>query len=555
MPLPTATTTSKSPATAASPKKKVVRPPRYHETRVFLDKERVPGRQHAPWHLGTRVAEGRRLAATLEQAGARGVKDVGPIAWGYGTRDGTLAHGDTMSSVRVMKKIAAFRQSTVRHLAAGNRLSLFLTADGSVLQSGRLFLHQDGVKMWSPQVVSFSDPTPRIIAVEAGHLAAYALDDRGQLYAWGTRRYGQLGLGEDSEEEQEEKEEDDENMDTLDNQIAEEEPEELQTRSTNREQDPDLLAADNLPPPSRKDVVERVPQRIDLGVKLVGISAGNHFAVARCSRGFVYAWGWNAHGQLGLGFHSLERGIGTPQRVDALAETIALQVAAGHSHVLAIGMPRHSQDDDQTNISLLSQYTMVFAWGRGLRGCLGLGGATDQAAPREVTFFRGLHATQVAAGHDHSLVACTVGATSHLYAFGGNQFGQLGIGRTTVSVEMPMAVDELCSGRTAVAVAAIGAGAYFSAALTADGEVFTWGDARYGKTARPDGRTTFVPWPVLREHVDVVPPNSKTAVTPTQGFVTELSVGAHHTLGLHRKRTFQMHNWCSLLPLLCGDGN
>ncbi|KAJ0404386.1 hypothetical protein ATCC90586_003129 [Pythium insidiosum] len=478
------------------------------------------------------LRQAARLAATFERSAARGVLDVGPIAWGYGTRDGALAHGDTAFSVTVLKKIAACRRTSVRQISAGDRLSLLLTADGAVLQSGRLFLRQDGVKMWSPQVVCF-DETPSIVAVEAGHLAAYAVDDRGRLYSWGTRRYGQLGLGDDDVSEDEDV--DMANDAVVDSPLLEEGPRTDEAKAPQEEEEP---RSDGLRP-RREYVVERVPRPVQLDAQLVGVSAGNHFVVAVCSRGGVYSWGWNAHGQLGLGCCSLERGVGTPQRVDALAETIVLQVAAGHSHALAIAMPRSSREDSTTlSLSLSSEYTIVLAWGRGRRGCLGIGGHADQHLPREVTFFRGLHATQIAAGHDHSLVACAVGAHSYLYAFGGNQFGQLGIGSTSAAggVDMPTAVDELCSGRTGVSLAAIGAGAYFSAALTVDGELFTWGDARHGKTARPDGRTTFVPWPALREHEAVVPPTSKTAVTPSQGFVTALSVGAHHALALHRKQ-------------------
>lgn len=57
-----------------------------------------------------------------------------------------------------------------------------------------------------------------------------------------------------------------------------------------------------------------------------------------------------------------------------------------------------------------------------------------------------------------------------------------------------------------------------------DGELFTWGDATHGKTLRRDQRTTFVPWKV--EASDM--------------FVTEVSVGTHHALGLCRLRTWML---------------
>lgn len=57
-----------------------------------------------------------------------------------------------------------------------------------------------------------------------------------------------------------------------------------------------------------------------------------------------------------------------------------------------------------------------------------------------------------------------------------------------------------------------------------DGEVLTWGDASGKKTGRADSRTTFVPWKVE------VPASLQMG----SGFLTQLSVGAHHTLALFR---------------------
>lgn len=60
--------------------------------------------------------------------------------------------------------------------------------------------------------------------------------------------------------------------------------------------------------------------------------------------------------------------------------------------------------------------------------------------------------------------------------------------------------------------------------LLGDGEVYSWGDARARKTSRQDMRTTCVPW-----LVDV-----PATLTMGSGFLTQLSVGAHHCLALFR---------------------
>ncbi|KAG6609901.1 E3 ubiquitin-protein ligase HERC2 [Phytophthora cinnamomi] len=105
-----------------------------------------------------------------------------------------------------MKRLAIFRRNIVRAVSAGDRLSLFLTDGNRVFQSGRLFMKQDGCKMWKPVEITMEaaeGPSTggTIVAVEAGHLAAYALDDQGRVYSWGTQIFGQLGHDEELEPE------------------------------------------------------------------------------------------------------------------------------------------------------------------------------------------------------------------------------------------------------------------------------------------------------------------------------------------------------------------
>lgn len=68
--------------------------------------------------------------------------------------------------------------------------------------------------------------------------------------------------------------------------------------------------------------------------------------------------------------------------------------------------------------------------------------------------------------------------------------------------------------------------------LEGDGEVYTWGDARARKMNRPDTRTTFVPWQV----------DMPTTMAMGSGFLTQLSVGAHHALALFRTGTIELGN-------------
>lgn len=197
------------------------------------------------------------------------------------------------------------------------------------------------------------------------------------------------------------------------------------------------------------------------GHSIDSITAGNHFVIATSSSGQLFGWGRNSYGQLGLGHDNPV--ISTPIRIDALTQYVPVHVSAGQSHTVGIFLPR-----SDCNLPL-SAYSIVCAWGNCTFGRLGMGwtAAKSEMIPREVTFFRGLGATSSATGADHSLVLCGsgggAGAPTFVYAFGGNEFGQLGIGMLGATfVDMPMLVDEL----TGVSVTSIGAGACYSAALT-----------------------------------------------------------------------------------------
>ncbi|OWZ17797.1 hypothetical protein PHMEG_0008205 [Phytophthora megakarya] len=179
-------------------KKRVVRWPKYHEKISFLERESFKGLAPTDglpppsvWYPGTTLGESYRVASTMFQAAHQASQETRPVSWGYGCTDGSLGHNNTRRVVE-MKRLACFRRAVIRAVSAGNKLSLFLTADNRVLQSGRLFLKQDGCNMWKPVEVKFEDEESgiKIVAVEAGHLAAYALDGDGEVFTWGDARYG-----------------------------------------------------------------------------------------------------------------------------------------------------------------------------------------------------------------------------------------------------------------------------------------------------------------------------------------------------------------------------
>ncbi|KMT07145.1 hypothetical protein BVRB_6g154730 isoform A [Beta vulgaris subsp. vulgaris] len=90
----------------------------------------------------------------------------------------------------------------------------------------------------------------------------------------------------------------------------------------------------------------------------------------------------------------------------------------------------------------------------------------------QVSYFDSKHVEQIACGMRHSLVLLKGNSGDKVYGFGSGKRGQLGIcADKTTSVGIPKA----CSGFEGVEVVAINANGDQSAALSADGRLYTWG--------------------------------------------------------------------------------
>ncbi len=161
-----------------------------------------------------------------------------------------------------------------------------------------------------------------------------------------------------------------------------------------------------------------------------------------------YAWGYNNAGGLGNGCAA--RAL-RPVPVHLPAGTVDVQ--GGTDFTVA-----------------LTSAGEVWTWGANRLGQLGDGTTTAlRFAPARVELPGSARVTAIAVGQDHVLALTRHGG---LYSWGRNQHGQLGDGtasarRTPVRVAVP---------RTTT-IAQVAAGNAASAAITAAGEVLTWGRA------------------------------------------------------------------------------
>jgi alpha-tubulin suppressor-like RCC1 family protein len=210
------------------------------------------------------------------------------------------------------------------------------------------------------------------------------------------------------------------------------------------------------------------------------IASGRASTCALGASGAIKCWGYNAFGQLGLG-DARDRGIDPADMGDNLpavrfdTDAPMTKISLGDNHACAVS----SQGD-------------VFCWGRGISGQLGTEATTDvgtTSAPTRPHIKAGLTIRDVALGSDHSCVLTTAG---EVYCFGGNDAGQLGLGRAGAIGDHPgtmgdaMTPVNLGDGFTAKTLAS---GYRHVCALSTDGRVKCWGSNAGGELGLGDTRS------------------------------------------------------------------
>ena len=207
------------------------------------------------------------------------------------------------------------------------------------------------------------------------------------------------------------------------------------------------------------------PEVITLATNVspVIISAGFEDGLAIGSDGKLYAWG-DSVGQLGDGTTIVHESPEVITLASGVLPTATSPLAMGFS--LAIG------SDGK-----------LYAWGTDGRSQLGDSMTTTQVqTPEAITLASGVFPTAISAGSYHSLA---IGSDGKLYTWGENSAAQLGNG-TTSAQDGPAAIT-LASG---VFPTAISAGSFHSLAIGSDGKLYTWGTSNYGELG--DGKAFSV---------------------------------------------------------------
>ena len=226
------------------------------------------------------------------------------------------------------------------------------------------------------------------------------------------------------------------------------------------------------------------PTPTQVATAVSSAEAAELHSVARKTDGTVWTWGWNGNGQLGVG--STEQHT-SPIQVGGLSGMSA--VAAGSFFTLALRL------SDGT----------VWSWGYNVDGEIGDGTTTDRLAPVQVVGVGGVGMlsgmSAISAGSAHSLALKS--SDGSILGWGWNGMGALGKGGADrCSCTTPVNVRNSANSGNFVGATKISAGSFHTLARKSDGTLWAWGDDFYGQLG--DGTATDRSLPVIIALGDVV---------------------------------------------------
>ena len=321
-------------------------------------------------------ALGADYALTLDASGRL-------LAWGNNAV-GQLG-GGASSTLSVPGLVKGLGPAT--RIASGRDHALALLADGTVRAWGDNGLGQLGDDSFTPVSASpvVAQGLTGIRRIAAGDSSSAALDNKGQLWGWGSNLLGALALA-----------------------------------------------------PS--EIFASVPTLASGVPALSDVSAGSNHMMGLDLQGRVWAWGYNASGQLGDNAYETMQ----PRMLTSLSNIAAL--SAGGDRSMA-----------------LDTLGRVWAWGDNIYLQTSPASAQQVDAPTLVAGLPTIKA--ISAGPDSSLALALDGG---LWAWGAGSEGQLGDGKQVVSRAQPVRVGT-------DTYAAIGTGGRHSLALRGDGIPWSFG--------------------------------------------------------------------------------
>uniref|UniRef100_A0A7N9AQC3 HECT and RLD domain containing E3 ubiquitin protein ligase 3 n=1 Tax=Mastacembelus armatus TaxID=205130 RepID=A0A7N9AQC3_9TELE len=311
------------------------------------------------------------------------------LCWGS-AKDGQLGIGVEKNHVFEPRSCLVFNGRGLKEVTCGGQHSVFLLHDGSVYTCGTNSFGQLGHNKpgTSPELVGALD-TQKITMVSSGWAHSMAVNEQGQVFAWGAGEGGQLGLVIGGYQ----------CWLRVNISVMTLSDGELFTWGQNTNGQLGLGKGE----PSK---LFPHPLKSLAGIPLAQITAGGDHSFALSLSGAVFGWGKNRAGQLGLN-DKQDRAV--PCHIKFLRSQKVVYISCGDEHTAA-----------------LTKDGGLFTFGEGSWGQLGHGSTNNELLPRRVMELMGTEVSQITCGRHHTLAFLP--SSGIVYAFGCNSHGQLGTG-------------------------------------------------------------------------------------------------------------------------------
>jgi uncharacterized repeat protein (TIGR02543 family) len=220
---------------------------------------------------------------------------------------------------------------------------------------------------------------------------------------------------------------------------------------------------------------------LSAGETITQVEAGTIHTIILTSMGRVLTTGYQSEGQLGDGvltqtYRTKPTDITSRFNLNATINERIVQIAAGQYHSGAI-----------------SSIGRVFTWGRNTEGQGGVGNSTNQNVPIEITPSFGLVGTDIIVSLQLGLFhSVALSSTGRVFTWGRNTEGQGGVGNST-NQNVPIEITNNFSLNNGETITSVYAGAYFSGALSSDGNVFMWGTNDQGQVGNSSTAAVLSP--------------------------------------------------------------
>jgi alpha-tubulin suppressor-like RCC1 family protein len=406
----------------------------------------------------TQVSAGVDFTIALDSAGALyswGANNYGQLGKGN-NNDGPSYPENYVPTTIDIPTGSPLDGVTISSISAGREHVLVLGTNGHVYAWGSngsgVLGKGDTTTDFSTIDVSAVPGSPlngkTIVSVTAGASASFAIDSDGHLYVWGSNAYGQLGKG--------------------------------TATST---------SADWLP-------VDISATSAALNGKVVTkVAAGIFHALALDTNGQVYSWGWNSFGELGKGNNTAEAYANySPANISLLSNSINGKVVTDIA-TTAAAFSVALDSDGHVHTWGRNLGSGLLGKGNDL-GTIPANCGLGNCRPVDISLLsnplNGKVVTDIVVGC-YSYYTLVVDADGKVYSWGQNTDGQLGKGNNVALSDnyAPVEISAVAgSALTGENIVAASTGRSFAMTLNDEGQIYAWGTNNYGQLGKGDNQVT-----------------------------------------------------------------